>query len=394
MNLLTDPLLAVLMESAERKLVDLPTLLAAYADDRVLDLPFLRPHQRAWWHSFCVQLAALALHRAGRDTVVADAATWQVLLRRLTVEWPEDEPWRLIVEDVTKPAFMQPPVLAGSGDPHRTPARTADDLDVLVTSKNHGVKQGIGTEASPAAWIAALLLLQTTGVYYGSGNYGVCRMRPISQHQTGSARPWIGLVPPGGLGAHWRRDVIVLLRRRDWFFERIEEFSETDGAALLWCLRWDGERSLGFDELDPWFIEICRRVRLYRDGAGTITAKSIGSSAARVAAKERKGNLGDPWIPIDLGRDSAAYNTAPRYAVMSAVLFEKDRWHRPLLLDWHKDVDPSAMTARFDVVVRGQGGYHRGPPPPGGADRGRKASGALSKRCGTRSPGRPRPGDD
>jgi CRISPR system Cascade subunit CasA len=163
MNLLTEPLLPILTESAQPREVDLPTLLAAYANDRVLDLSFLRPHQRAPWHSFCVQLAALALHRAGRDTVVADAAAWRELLRGLTAEWRQDEPWRLVIEDVTKPAFMQPPVLSGSGDPHRTPITTADDLDVLVTAKNHGVKQGIGTDASLAAWVAALVVLQTTG---------------------------------------------------------------------------------------------------------------------------------------------------------------------------------------------------------------------------------------
>jgi CRISPR system Cascade subunit CasA len=356
MNLLCGPLLPVLMEPAERHLVDLPSLLAAYADDRVLDLPFLRPHQCAPWHSFCVQLAALALHRTSREAIPTDAHTWRDLLRDLTSEWADDEPWRLVVEDVTKPAFMQPPVPPGGGDPHRTLIDTADDLDVLVTAKNHGVKQGIGADASPAAWVAALVLLQTTGGFLGAGNYGIARMNGGF-----ATRPWVGLVPPGGLGAHWRRDVTVLLRRRDWFFERVEEFAEADGAALLWCLPWDGEQSLGLDQLDPWFIEICRRVRLYRDDSSRITARSVGSSAVRVAAKERKGNVGDPWIPINLEKESAAYNSTPRYAVMSAVLFERNRWLRPLLLEWHRDVDPSIMTARFDVTVRGQGateGHH------------------------------------
>lgn len=41
---------------------------------------------------------------------------------------------------------------------------------------------------------------------------------------------------------------------------------------------------------------------------------------------------------------------------MSAVLFERDRRQRPLLLEWHKDADASTtMTARFYVTVRGQG---------------------------------------
>jgi CRISPR system Cascade subunit CasA len=163
MNLLNEPLLPIVTQQAEPRRVDLPTLLASYVNGDVLDLPFLRPHQRAPWHSFCVQLAALALHRAARDALVSDAAIWRELLRRLTADWPDDEPWRLIVEDVTKPAFMQPPVPTGCADPHRTPIRTADDLDVLVTAKNHGVKQGIGADAPPVAWVAALVLLQTTG---------------------------------------------------------------------------------------------------------------------------------------------------------------------------------------------------------------------------------------
>jgi CRISPR system Cascade subunit CasA len=354
MNLLTEPLLPILTEGSGPSEVDLPTLLAAYADDRLLDLPFLRPHQRAPWHSFCVQLAALALHRAGREAIPTDADTWRELLRRLTAEWPADEPWRLVVADVTKPAFMQPPVPAGSGDPHRTPIHTADDLDVLVTAKNHGVKQGIGTDALPAAWVAALVTMQTCGDYSAAGAqeryYGTVR-----RNGSYATRPFVGLVPPGGFGAHWRRDITVLLRHRAWFLERVEAFADAGGAALLWSLPWDGDQSFGFEDLDPWFIEICRRVRLYRDQMGTITAKRVGSAAERIVAKSYKGNVGDPWIPIDLGNDSAAYNTTPRYGVMSEVLFDRDSWQRPLLLDWHKDMDALAMTARFDIVVRGDG---------------------------------------
>lgn len=50
----------------------------------MLDLPSLRPHQRAPWHSFCVQLAALALHRARREAIPTDADIWRELLRQLT----------------------------------------------------------------------------------------------------------------------------------------------------------------------------------------------------------------------------------------------------------------------------------------------------------------------
>jgi CRISPR system Cascade subunit CasA len=357
MNLLTDPLLPILDLSRERRDRDLTGLFVAYARDTVVDLPFLRPHQRAPWHAFCVQLAALALHRAERAGIVDDADEWRELLRGLTTAWPNDEPWRLVVKDITKPAFMQPPVPTGTPDPHKNPIATADDLDVLVTSKNHGVKQGTAGDASLAAWVAALVLLQTTGGFLGAGNYGIARMNGGF-----ATRPFVGLVPDGGPGAHWRRDVLALLRSRSRFFDQIEDFAKKDGAALLWCLPWDGERSLGLDELDPWFIEICRRLRLYQDEQGRITARSVGSNVSRVAASASLGNVGDPWIPINLAKSSAAYNTAPRYAVMSEVLFDRNKWRRPLLLDWQDGIDSLPVRARFDVLVRGQGtteGLHR-----------------------------------
>lgn len=355
MNLLTDSLLPVVVRGTPT-VVDLPTLFAHYADDDVEDLPFLRPHQLAPWHMFCVQLAAIASHRAGGDSVPDGADVWRELLRGLTSEWPNDEPWRLIAADSTLPAFMQPPIPTGLADPHRTIIETADDLDVLVTSRNHGVKQGQAADTSPAAWLAALVTLQTTGGYLGAGNFNVARMNGGF-----ATRPCIGLVPPGGPGARWRRDVTVLLRRRDWSFERVDEFAAANGHALLWCLPWDGARSLDLADLDPWFIEVCRRVRLSHGSNSRIVAHTAGSATTRVAAKTRNGNVGDPWIPIDLRKGSAAYNTAPRYPIISGVLFKRKDWIRPLLLDWHRGIDPTSMIARFDVVVRGQGtteGHH------------------------------------
>jgi len=349
MNIVEGEIFPVLRRDYVTVATDLPSLFALYAADALRDLHFLRPHQHSPWHSFSVQLAALALHRGGLDDIPDDPETWRQLLRGLTVKWPNDEPWRLVVADVTKPAFMQPPVPEGIADPHKTPTATPDDLDVLVTAKNHGVKQGLVSEATPAAWAAALVLLQTTGGFLGAGNYGVARMNGGF-----ATRPFTGLVPKGGIGAHWRRDVEVMLRRRDWFFERIA-FAEEDGAALLWCLPWDGEQSLELQQLDPWFIEVCRRIRLYRDGDGVVTAKSVGSKAARISAKALLGNVGDAWIPLNLDKGSAAYNRAPTYRAVSEVLFDRDKWLRPLLLEWHDGIDAIPMWARFDVTVRGQG---------------------------------------
>ena len=356
LNLLTDPLLPVERADAPSATADLPTLLELLGRDAVVGLPFLRPHQRHPWHAFCVQLAALALYRASETEVVQNAGRWRELLRGLTKEWPADEPWRLVVDDLAAPAFMQPPVPEGSLDGFKNEIVDPDDLDVLVTSKNHGVKQGQAAQASPAEWIAALISLQTTGGFAGAGNYGVARMNGGF-----ATRPGVGLAPQGGPGQRWLRDVGLLLHRRNWFYARVPEFREQGGAALLWCLPWDGKAPLDVASLDPWFIEICRRVRLVPGDAGRLLARTTTSSSARIAAGDFKGNVADPWIPINRERDSAAYNSLPTYAVMSEVLFDRGKWIRPLLLDWHDGTDTPPMRARFDVFVRGQGkteGYH------------------------------------
>ncbi|MDF1586563.1 type I-E CRISPR-associated protein Cse1/CasA [Marinimicrococcus flavescens] len=367
MNLLTDPLLPVELAGSETPL-DLPSLLAALAREEVTGLPFLRAHQQAPFHAFCVQLAALALHhRAGQGDIPGEPEVWRDLLRRLTPQWPDDEPWRLVVADPAKPAFMQAPVPEGTADPHTRVVETPDDLDVVVTSRNHGVKQALAADAPPAAWIAALVTVQTTAGFMGAGNYGIARMNGGF-----ATRPFIGLVPPGGAGAHWRRDVAVLLRCRDWCLERAPDLARDGGHGLLWLLPWDGSASVALQKLDPWFIEVCRRVRLRLDATGGLVARATTSKAARLAAKERCGNVGDPWIPIEIGRGSVAYNTTPHYAAMSAVLFRRDVWTRPLLLDWHERIDGPAMTARFDVLVRGQGtteGHHRREMPIEGKKR-------------------------
>jgi CRISPR system Cascade subunit CasA len=281
-------------------------------------------------------------------------------LRGLTAEWPGDEPWRLVVENLGAPAFMQPPVPEGTLAGFKNLIVGPDDLDILVTSQNHGVKQGQAAQASPAEWFAALVSLQTTGGFLGAGNYGAARMNGGY-----ATRPGIGLAPEGGAGARWRRDVTLLLRNRGWFLERVAELRDDSGHALLWCLPWDGRTSLGIDQLDPWFIEVCRRVRLVEID-GMTKARATTTSTARIAAGALKGNLADPWIPINKEKDSAAYNSLPSYAVMSEVLFDRGKWVRPLLLDWHPGVDTAPMTARFDVFVRGQGkteGYHERQAP-------------------------------
>lgn len=356
-NLLTDAVFPVEFTDGGCARVDLPRLLERLARDEVSGLPFLRAHQRFPFHAFLVQLAALALRRDGGEAGIASGAeAWRARLRALTAAWPGDEPWALLVEDLSRPAFLQPPVPEGSLSGFKEEIVAPDDLDVLISSRDFGVKQTQAMASEPATWIAALLILQTTGGYGGRDKYGVARMNGGF-----ATRPGVGLAPEGGPGARWRRDVAVLLRRRDWFFKRREEFAREGGAALLWCIPWAGDVALGLPELDPWFVEVCRRVRVVARPDGKLAARTKPTKTARVAAGELKGNVADPWIPIDLGKDSAAYNTAPRYGVVADVLFDPSAWVTPLLLAWHEGIDGAPMTARFEILVRGEGkteGYH------------------------------------
>ena len=358
MNLLTNPLLPFASMKEETRATDLPGLFAHFARDEVRQLPFLRPHQEMPWHAFMVQLGALALHRSGRTDIPDDPQSWRDLLRHLTAEWPDDEPWHLVVDDLHKPAFMQPPLPEKGAEPFKSVISTPDDLDVLVTSKNFGVKQGTAAGALPASWIAALVTLQTTGGFLGSGNYGIARMNGGF-----ATRPFIGLVPRGGIGAHWRRDVELMLAGRAELLRDYETFAEDDGAALLWCLPWDGERQLELGDLDPWFIEICRRVRLSETESGNLLARAGGSKAARIAAKELKGQLGDPWIPINRAKDGAAYKSKTDLSGDERSSVRPERMEAATIAAMARSdgLHPHGREVR---CPRARAGNDRGPPSP------------------------------
>lgn len=64
------------------------TAFAALARGAAWSFPALRPHQREPWHAFTVQVAALALIRAGVDTLPESEAAWRDLLLGLTPGQP------------------------------------------------------------------------------------------------------------------------------------------------------------------------------------------------------------------------------------------------------------------------------------------------------------------
>ena len=131
--------------------------------------------------------------------------------------------------------------------------------------------------------------------FLGAGNYGIARMNGGF-----SARPCLGLAPAaGGLGAHLIHDLRRMLAGRATLLDTYPEyFNAAHGLALVWLEPWDGANSLDLRSLDPYFIEICRRVRLRVEGS-VIVGWTAASKAARIAAKDAHGNLGDFWTPVN-----------------------------------------------------------------------------------------------
>ena len=291
MNLITDSVLTI----TDGKKVTLPDLFAGMARREVGGFPALRPHQRPAWHMFLVQLGALSLWTGDRDRLPDDAADWTADLQNLTPDYPDDAPWRLFAEERSKPAFLQPP---DPGGLKWNPVETPDALDLLITARNHDLKQTVAKRASAEDWVFALVSLQTSAGYDGRGNCGIARMNGGS-----SSRPMLGLTPArdGDLSinpsAWWARDVGHLIAARSAGHDARGAIGTVGGPALLWCWDWPEGHQLDFRELDPWFVEVCRRVRL-SDTNGAVSATRSTSNAARIDAKAFNGNLGDPWAPI------------------------------------------------------------------------------------------------
>ena len=361
-DLLRDPLIRVRLDSGITERMSLPGIYAALVEDRVAAFPALRPHQRHAWHAFLVQLAVIVLHRAGRRTPPTEVEQWRELLQNLTSDWEAGEPWQLVVEDPRQPAFMQTPA-PNELKSYLGRKETPDELDLLVTSKNHDLKQQIANRGNPEDWVLALISLQTMAGFMGRGNYGVARMNGGF-----SSRPCLGLAPDeGGLGAHIFFDVDRMLQGRDQVLEDFSDYYKSDdGLALLWTKPWDGKSGISLRDLDPYFLEICRRVRLVGEN-GRIAARTAPSSVARVSAKEAKeakGNLGDFWTPVK-ETDAAALSISHvgfRYdRLADLVLHERKVFKLPPAMKV-----PAGASGRWKLVARGmaagQGktdGYHQ-----------------------------------
>ena len=353
-NLLQERLLHFRMVgSGERIACTLPELFVAMADDQVRDFPALRPHQRHPWHAFLVQLAAVALHRAERTEPFSTSYEWQAALLALTPDDPHGMAWYL-VSPVGRPAFMQAPDPSGDISTWKNRLIAADELDMIITSKNHDLKAARMLRSSPEEWVYALVSLQTQEGFLGSGNYGISRMNGGF-----SSRCGVGVHPSGKWGARWKRDISALSRHRQALVNDYG-FSGFNGHSLIWTIPWDGVRSLALKSLDPWYIEICRRVKLrHEDG---IKAQVTGSESPRIAAKELNGNTGDSWMPVETAAAKALTITSRGFDYkLSSELLLGSKYRKPSAQEWITSDDAEGVHFIAQGVARGQGkteGYH------------------------------------
>ena len=356
MNLLTDPLLSVDTSTGPAD-YNLPQLLAGLGNDEVTGLPGLQRHQADPFHVFMCYLAAAVLIKEGVDSPSQNEEFWRTGIRRLTGR-DDDLAWTLVVDDPTQPGFMQPPLpTAADKKKLKIKAITPDELDLLPTSKNHDLKSTRQLSANPEQWIYSLLSLQTMSGFFGRGNYGIARMNGGF-----ASRPFVSLIYPGPFGQRWRRDLTKLvtlyptLIAARWPYDR-------NGIVLTWTEQWSGENSLPLTSLSPYFIEVARIVRLIERNEG-IQAFAMPSEAPRIAAKDQRGVLGDPWIPISKQKKEITALTVSPAGLTPKLLsnllledgFEAAAMQQP-------DPDKKTELALFyaSVMVRGQGttdGFH------------------------------------
>ena len=364
-NLLVDPLIRTTTSSGQLVRATLPETFALLMGDEVLAFPALRPHQRHAWHAFLAQLGAMALRQADLRQPPEDAEEWLQLIRGLTPDFAEDEPWRLVVDEITRPAFMQPPAsshdrLKDYKSKDKDIVSTPDALDMLVLSKNHDIKASVAARAEADDWIFALVTLQTMEGYGGRGNYGISRM-PSGYGN----RPAFSITSSQNFGLHFKRDIEGLLEHRQLLLTAYP-LCDT-GIGLVWTVPWDGTKAeaLLLNELDPFYIEICRRIRLQFQ-ASALKATRANSAFRRIV--DVKGLTGDPWAPI--GKTQNQKETPPAFLgprkfgyVRVVEGLTSPNWEQSILLrpvqSERESLDTVQLVARG--MIRGEGGtqgYH------------------------------------
>ena len=329
-GVLDSPIFTIASSSGRRQTVSLPELFKALDAGEVDHFPLLRAHQSALWHMFLCQMGAAAVWMTDVTFVwPGSVAGWRSALLNLTDG--DEAPWRFFAKE-GEVAFLQP----AFKDLAKGIARSPDEADILLSSKNHDIKRNVLPADDLELWFYALATLQTGAGYSGAGYYGAAR-----QNGGASSRVLMGLAPMkrGGepdASAWWRRDVRRLLQLREE--GAFDKWGEHGGPVALWALPWGDGAELKSEALDPWFIDVSRRIRLVPQNGGFV-ARFATTKGPRVEPAPG-GILGDPWAPVFRGRQDKKGKIAPKvltlgegsfnYIRLSEILFGPE-WDPPLM---------------------------------------------------------------
>jgi CRISPR system Cascade subunit CasA len=342
-DLLVEPILSWRDRQRQRRGTTLPGLLTRLASGELADFPRVRTHQLDPWCMFLTQLAAIALHRAGETDARISDDRWRQLL--LALSDGAHEPWSLVVSDLAKPAFFQPPVPEGHIDRWNI-CESPDDIDVLVTAKGHDTKPALMHGDEPELWCCALCTLQTMQGYPGRGYNRVARMNGGYGN-----RPRVGLAADQSLSSRFLRDVSVLL---DSWPNLLHRGYSDAGVALVWLETWDGRTSLAMHDLAPHFIEVCWRVRC-REWRSRVQCLYTTTHVRRCLPEVETGDVGDAWIPVERATRNALTvgQNGLDYRLLTRLLFEGDFEPAPAQASRPTDGDPVVFIA--SALARGQG---------------------------------------
>jgi CRISPR system Cascade subunit CasA len=349
-NLLTDGVFRATIPGSGVQLLNLSQLLAALGKDEIENLPGLQCHQEDIFHIFLCYLAGVILTRDGDDKVTQDESFWHDGIVKLSPD-KADSGWSLVVDDVSLPGFMQPPILLNDAKKLKLKAHSPDELDVLQTAKNHDVKGQRAHSTRVEDWVYSLVNLQTSIGFVGQGNYGIARMNGGF-----GSRPCVELLYELSPGGRFQRDVSKLISMRstllrgDWPYVK-------NGIVLTWMEPWDGRSSLSPKDLDPYFIEIARIVRLYKQGDKYL-AKGMSSQAVRIYSKDFKGVVGDAWTPIKNKANERSSLTVPKPGITPKLLRElifEDSYTPAGMQEPDSRFANRSCVFHASVLVRGQG---------------------------------------
>lgn len=347
-SLLITPIFRVNLEGHSVSL-SLPQVFAALSQKKSVVFIGLQRHHQDPWHMFLCQTAAMAVLDFGNATLPTDAETWATLLTRLANDKPDA--WILVNPQREKPAFMQPPTPAPGVRWKDIPEETPESFDIACIEKSVDVKIHRICEANLDIWVYYLVTYQTMSGYGGAKNYGVVRMNGGS-----SSRACFGYMVPGATtGQRFFRDVHILVRCHERLLDGPWGFKRSGGKRLLWLEPWLGDTSLTISDCSPYFVEICRLVRLdVRNGQ--LIAWTAPTEKARIDGKTLAGDTGDPWGVVE-NRNKKIHSLSVQargfhYSLMADILFD-DSTFRLGDVARLQDDDPQELVFRSAVLARG-----------------------------------------